>query len=29
MGALSARKTTKKELAEIRQMLDEYRKEEK
>jgi predicted transcriptional regulator len=29
VGALSARKTTKKELAEIRKLLDEYRKEEK
>ncbi len=29
VGALSARKTSKKELAEIRKLLDEYRKEEK
>ncbi len=29
IGALSARKTSKKELAEIRQLLDEYRREEK
>lgn len=29
MGALSARKATKKELAELRKLLDEYRKEEK
>jgi BlaI family penicillinase repressor len=29
VGALSARKATKGELAELRQLLDEYRKEEK
>jgi BlaI family penicillinase repressor len=29
VGALSARKASKKELAEIRKLLDEYRKEEK
>src|SRR5271169_6040361 len=29
IGALSARKTSKKELAEIRKLLDDYRKEEK
>jgi predicted transcriptional regulator len=29
MGALSARKATKKELAELRKLLDEYHKGEK
>ena len=29
IGALSARKTTKKELAEMRKLLDDYAKEEK
>jgi len=29
VGALSARKATKEELAELRKLLDEYRKEEK
>ena len=29
MGALAAQKSTKKELAELRKLLDEYRKEQK
>jgi hypothetical protein len=29
LGALSARKATKKELADLRKLLDEYRKEER